>query len=632
MKKVFSILPLWISMVYSQPALVDSLKKQINESSNDSLFFENYLRISDVYTNQGLLDSAIFYAELAVTYSSKNNLNRQQEAFIILASIYNKSGNVLKSREIVRQALPIAYAEKDSSSISDLYLSKSLSYIDNQRDSSLFYSQKALRYSNSLKLESKVLRTIALIYLRMGELDKAITLQKELLKKNHDSEESIRIGHLNNLAGFYHFAKSYDSARMIYQKILAYHERTENIFQQLNTRSNLAAGDYFLGNYADVVDANLDILSLVRQHDFPLYEYMPNYLNLAINYRALNQLKKGIPYLDTTRILALETSRWEYLERYFAEKIKYDSIRRDYYQLSNTYRDWMLFQDSTKSVEMNKRLQELQTQFETERKDQAIASLTQQATIQELQLSQRNNQLIISGLFFAVMIAGGLIYYRQDKLRKERVATELEQRLLRSQLNPHFIFNSMTAIQQYMLKEDTENAAHYMGMFSTLMRQILENSREEFITLKEEINTLKNYLELHKVRFNKRFEYEIIVDNKLDIDYTGIPPMFAQPFIENALEHGLFRKEENKITIQFSKVSDNVIFLEIVDTGVGIRQEIENASHKSLAMQITRERLTLLGKALKEKLDFTAENIKSTDGTVQGFRINLTLPFKKMAA
>ncbi|MEO1254964.1 MAG: histidine kinase, partial [Bacteroidota bacterium] len=214
-----------------------------------------------------------------------------------------------------------------------------------------------------------------------------------------------------------------------------------------------------------------------------------------------------------------------------------------------------------------------------------------------------------------------------------KASSELEQRFLRSQLNPHFIFNSMGAIQQYLLTESAEKASDYMSVFSKLMRQILENSREDFITLEEEVSMLKNYLELQKLRFQNNFEYTIEIDESLDSAYDGIPPMFAQPFIENALEHGLFKRDQNTIKIKFLKVSDELIQLEIMDNGIGVSETIaKTTKHQSLATKITNERLEKMQVTYKTTISLQAENIKNDSGEIEGYHIRLSLPSKLVAA
>ncbi|MEM9895475.1 MAG: histidine kinase [Bacteroidota bacterium] len=290
--------------------------------------------------------------------------------------------------------------------------------------------------------------------------------------------------------------------------------------------------------------------------------------------------------------------------------------------------------DSSHNRDLSSKVAELQTQYETEKKDQEIKNLTQLATIQNLKLDQRKNQILIGGLVFSIVFIIGYLLYRNYRVKKEQVAAELEQRFLRSQLNPHFIFNSMTAIQNYLYShQDMEQAGHYMGMFSTLMRQILENSREEYIPIGEEVKMLRNYLELQKIRFSESFSYDIQLDDDLDEEYSGIPPMFAQPFVENALEHGLFREKgrKNHLAIHFKRVDHRLISVEVIDSGKGIRREESKVNHKSLATRIIQERLDSFGVAFKEKVGIVSENIVNKSGTAEGYRVHLTLPSQLIA-
>lgn len=290
--------------------------------------------------------------------------------------------------------------------------------------------------------------------------------------------------------------------------------------------------------------------------------------------------------------------------------------------------------DSLNSLNLKSQIAFLQTKYETQKKEQEIANLQQTAEIQSLALDKKNNQIIITSLVVLVFAISGFLYYRQYKIKRDKASLELEQRFLRSQLNPHFIFNSMGAIQNYLLTENTEKATHYMSMFSGLMRQILEHSRKEFIPLSEEIDMLNNYLKLQELRFSESFTFKIDLDENLDEDTTGIPPMFAQPFIENALEHGLFKKgDHNEVRIKFMRSGPDLIQLEILDSGVGVKETLVKVKeHRSLATQITNERLEKMSVSSKAKLRFDAANIMDENGNIQGYRVQLSLPSKLIAA
>ncbi|MEP4597850.1 MAG: histidine kinase, partial [Cyclobacteriaceae bacterium] len=239
---------------------------------------------------------------------------------------------------------------------------------------------------------------------------------------------------------------------------------------------------------------------------------------------------------------------------------------------------------------------------------------------------QKNQTMLIGVVVFLLLAAVIYFIYREKNLRNQRSQTELEQRFLRSQLNPHFIFNALLAIQNFMLKNDGPKAALYLTKFSKLMREILESSRQEFIPLESEVELITNYLDIHKMRLNDAFNYSIEIDDQIDPETDTIPPMFVQPFVENAIEHGMAdKKEGGLIEIKFQK-TENHISIEILDNGKGLIST-ESKNHKSLASTIIRERMALFNKTLKNKIQLVLDNIQNEDGEIQGTKAELKVPF-----
>jgi sensor histidine kinase YesM len=200
-------------------------------------------------------------------------------------------------------------------------------------------------------------------------------------------------------------------------------------------------------------------------------------------------------------------------------------------------------------------------------------------------------------------------------------------------MNPHFVFNSLTAIQSYIFRNDPYQAGKYLANFSKLVRLILENSRLEHIKIAKEKETISHYLELQALRFEGKFEYKIEIAPEIDEEHHFIPPMLAQPFIENAIEHGIIHlSSKGLINIRFSLSEPNII-LEVEDNGVGIEKSAERNSkkredHKSLATRITIERLRNLqgvyGRPIKmETVDLTKSSTSGTRGTLIRFTIPL---------
>ena len=243
--------------------------------------------------------------------------------------------------------------------------------------------------------------------------------------------------------------------------------------------------------------------------------------------------------------------------------------------------------------------------------------------------------------FYIILTGGGIILItfavlivfrqqrRRNKLREELL--EMQQRLLRTQMNPHFIFNSLLSIQNFIYKNEPGQAGKYLSRFAKLIRLILRSSRKEVITLEEEIEFLNYYLALQKLRFKKRFDYRFDIDEKIRQEQVYIPPMLAQPFIENAIEHGLKDiSHEGIIQIRFFMEINYLVF-EVEDNGVGIyrserEKSLTDSNHESLGQQITYDRLRLLNKKYK-KVSYSADEIRDEKGSVKGtkiqFRINI---------
>ncbi len=241
----------------------------------------------------------------------------------------------------------------------------------------------------------------------------------------------------------------------------------------------------------------------------------------------------------------------------------------------------------------------------------------------------------LEGLLFVLIIVA-YIKYREKKIKEKNKLLLLEQKLLRSQMNPHFIFNSLTSIQSFIFENNPIEAGSYLSKFSDLIRSILYNSREEFISLEKEIKTLENYLEIQQLRYNNKFDFKIDVDPEIDIEMLAVPPMLAQPFIENSVEHGIkYIKGKGHISIKFSLI-DESIFLIIEDNGIGIEaskkmKDKKAQEHKSLAMIITKERIGILNKGKKKKsYSIYIEDIIGEIGKVKGTKINFVIPYIKL--
>ena len=235
--------------------------------------------------------------------------------------------------------------------------------------------------------------------------------------------------------------------------------------------------------------------------------------------------------------------------------------------------------------------------------------------------------LIITALF----LIQGRLKARQRIEDMNLTISELTQKNLRQQMNPHFIFNTLNSIQYYVFKNDKISSNNYMTKFAKLIRMTLENSRFTSIPIKEEIEALSLYLELESLRFKGKFDWEINVDEEIDTLLYKMPTMLIQPFVENSIGHGLMHKEGKGHVSVDLKLDDEVILCTIEDNGIGrdraraIKKQKED-SHNSLGTTITESRIRLVNSLYGQNMKVIYTDLKDENGNPLGTRVQISVP------
>lgn len=247
--------------------------------------------------------------------------------------------------------------------------------------------------------------------------------------------------------------------------------------------------------------------------------------------------------------------------------------------------------------------------------------------------------LLLTGI--AVFILSTAIVYRIRQIKKkERIETESqvamarnELKALRAQMNPHFVFNSLNSIQHFILTNKSVDAGKYLNKFARLMRVILNNSEKSLITIREELEYLQLYLDLEEMRFEGKFTTSVDVAEDIDIDYFEIPAMLLQPYVENAILHGLTPKAGGGGKLEISlRLKANTIICSITDNGIGrekareMRQLSTRKDHRSLGMKITHDRLELINRLNGSQLSLTITDLYAEDGSPAGTRVDIFIP------
>ena len=227
--------------------------------------------------------------------------------------------------------------------------------------------------------------------------------------------------------------------------------------------------------------------------------------------------------------------------------------------------------------------------------------------------------------FFFIIYLQQRLREKNKLLKSDNQRLSMEQKMLQAQLNPHFIFNAIANLQGLVASGHIDDSVRYLKSFSGLLRGILEQNRKDFIEIEEEITSLNNYIQLQQMRYAGAFDYEITVDDQLNLNETLIPPMLIQPFVENAIEHG-FRNISHKGLLKISfKIKNELLLIEVDDNGSGLKTKAADKQKKqSLAQIILKERFELLFTSKGQKAQFKVED--KTGSNAQGVIVEIVIP------
>ena len=371
-------------------------------------------------------------------------------------------------------------------------------------------------------------------------------------------------------------------------------------------------------------------------------------MNAAMAWSGKKDFQKALKYAKEGLTL-LKSVNWKVtmIDNYLVLSDIYSNLGRNdsaYYYL----KEYMTLKESLVNRQLIWRLNSYKKQAEEERKTSQINLLNKDNQLKEQKLKQQAivKNSLIAGILLLFLL--GLFVFRNFYLKRkkqqaenERKQTELEMQALRAQMNPHFIFNCLSSINKYILKNEPDTASDYLTRFSRLIRMVLLNSQRSFITLEDELDMLTIYLDMERMRFKNAFNYNIIFANRVDADAIFIPPLLLQPFCENAIWHGLkplsdhqqTDHEPGRLDIILS-MDSKVLNCSITDNGIGRKKAAEIKSKsaeekKSLGLKITAERLALLNQEKNAFTSYEIEDLKDENGNAVGTKVNLKISYKE---
>lgn len=583
------------------------------------------------------LDSAWTHAGLAEKYAklSKEPIV-MSEAHFLAASIYVRQSKFEESISSYQKGLDVLKSEKDTTDkkyieIYELLLrgiSIAHTYAGDV-DAAMDYAQRALDFAHKHNITLAELAgsiTISSLFFKIDKLEDAKAYMRDALRKSLEIDNMFAASKCyTNLAIYHNKDLMHDSAFYYLDKAIALRREMKNMEGLASNLSVLASIRLDLGQNKEALVALLEAEKITKENNYDLLR-LEMLQNIALVCNKDGQHSEALKWADQLIELATEKKRHDKLVDGYEEKHKaLYGLKR--YQESVEYLDKSVkLADSLQADENEQNLQKLLVQYETEKKEEEIKRMTSEAAVKDLLIKQRNIQLIIAIVGLLVLLLFAFVIFRNYRIKNEFEVLDLKQRFYRAQINPHFLFNALGSIQGFFYdKTDPNKAAGYLSRLSKLMRQILENTFDNEVTLAEEITLMENYLEIQKVRLNNLFDYQISVDD--DLTDVLIPSMITQPFLENTVEHGFKSLDANerkgKIDITISEENDQLQIL-IVDNGTGLTEKQETKDHKSRAMEITRERLELLEKTKNKSANFEVIDNRLNDG--EGVTVIINLP------
>lgn len=555
----------------------------------------SYNVMATVYERIPDLKKSILYYTMAMQLAEEHKLEALKGTILYnSASVYEDLGDYDKAFQTSTRALAIKRKLNDSSGIARSYkqIAQHLSY---QKDymTSISYFQKAIEIQRKLKSKHNLagtLNSMGVVYTSARQYRRALAALHEALAIRQEEGDSLFVESVYLNLGFcYDGMAKPDSAEYYYLESLKLCRLLDNKLDKPIVLNNLGEL-YFQQNNTALSEA-----------------YLLEGLESARTNKSLIDLR------DIQRNLsALYADKNDFKKAYFYQE------------------GYIRAADSLMNEEKMRAVEELTIRFETKEVEEKNMLLQKENDLQKSRLQQRN-YLILAILVVAILLVAILfLYTRQKRFRLQKEKLDIEQKLLQIQMNPHFIFNSLQAIQSFILTNRQKESAGYLTSFSRLMRLILENSKHDLISLDKEADTLAYYLELQQLRFKGVFTYDIRIAPAIDKDFMVVPPMLLQPFIENAIEHGFKdMKEPGLLRVDIFQTSGGLVF-EVSDNGMGIDRskqlKQENKRHRSYALEIIRKRIEVINESLRTAISLSIEDLSQSGELQRGTRVKLYIP------
>lgn len=516
-------------------------------------------------------------------------------------------------------------------------------------ENSAHYYLEAIKYAEEINYTrgiSIAYNNIGDNYLKLKNYDKVLEYTWKAFELNKSIDEKRGQGiNLEQIGQIYFLKKEYEKA------IKYWNESMELVKDQKDlhilTQLQIDISKYYSvkGDYTRAISIlNKTLESAIQSEELLLQTltckaFAETFLNINKYDSALLYYNKAMTSVKKLGNPVELYDIYHQLSKIYYDHKKYDSA----YHYLNLYK---ILSDSVIGDKSIAHIAYIQTKYESELKDKENKELKTIQKTQSKKIYEKNTLLILVTIALLLALLSVFLIYRQSQIRKKQLSleeeknksihnqqiTEMEILSLRSQMNPHFLFNSLNSIRNYILKNEPQIASNYLANFASLMRKILDTTQQNIISIDEEVEMLKLYIELEQLRFSNKYTYNIFIEESIKKEDYSIPSMILQPFIENAIWHGLLHKEEGAhLQINFKELHNNdyEILCEIIDNGIGRKASKEATlgikKHISKGIQITKDRLERLSK-IKQKNAIQIIDVTDEKGNAIGTKVVILLP------
>ena len=634
--------------------LIDSLVSVAQNTNNDTLKIKAYKDICWAYaTTRIKLDTAKMYADSIYLLSSEMNYEDEVALSHFYYGLIDRfKGNYYKGIDHIEKFLRHSERTGDSSRIATGLFQFAVmhSNLGNYRKSLAAYYRTLNIHKNANNKDGMgfTLHSIGNIQKKLEKHRDAVKSYEQsiVLKKETGDVSGIWMS-LASLGNTYSELKEYKQAETYYMKGIPYAQQAGDVYGIAFIKENLGHSYNKMNNHKKALLFHKEALA-IREKLHSKDKIAHCQYKVGDTYLKLGDVKNAKNYLFQSLSISEQLNVRPLLQDIYKSIVSLYELENDYKNAFKYQKLYTQVKDSVFNAEKHKQLLEIETKYQTAQKDQEIVLLTKENELKENEAQRQDDikKAILIGAFLTLLLAALLIYTLRQKLKNQKTLAAkdeeikisnlreqlgtLEMKALRAQMNPHFLFNCMNSINTMILSDDAHNASKYLTKFSKLVRLMLENSEAQKVTLQDELDMLKTYIELEAIRFKGKINYAIHVDEHLDKDTTLIPSMILQPFVENAIWHGLLPKDKaGKIEI---KIEEKAAYLQcsITDNGIGREASMNlkkdrKLKKKSMGIKITTDRLKLL---TKEKIKNVIHiiDLKDQNSNVQGTQVDILIP------